>query len=415
MNRNLIYKDGDELLGDDKEAIKDYLFESKNNFFIKDSKWKINFVGYVKINMNDITFEFFSFPKQYNINSDDINNEMYVVLKSIMKSKNKYLGIAQNENYDIDSEIINLQNVMNYYYNFGLYQKINKLYECSAPKNINFNKTINKIVPFYNNKNYIYPKFINVKKSKEQNFITDCMAYMLEVGIQEYVFYFKKCIKTNHAYNKKEFNNKKFVVQKLKKILENTFDDITKFLIENMIEYFGVANKSMDSSKLLCTTNYELVWEKIVASMLGYNFESQKEFIISDTGHKISIDHYSENSKKIFDSKYYKTDDNFQNNSVDYKQLFYQNHIVPFYNNKDAIQIQFEDNKSWENALIKPAKSNKNGEICYLIKRNTFDNVNIKEYYIDCKRAIYFYIYGRYNPYKELKELENKIDENSLT
>ncbi len=392
------FHDGDTLKEDIVNEISSYLINNNNDFFIKTKDWKVNFVGFIELYIKDKLYRFYSFPKHFNIKKE--KEDIKVVLDSLYMLSSKQ-GISNEDSVEISSKIINLKMIVDYYKKYGLFFKQEKEYIKGNPKNINFQKTIKKVIPKFNNNQFIYDEYYNNKKKIYHNFITDTMVYIINNKIKDYSFFIDD-IKIDYKYNKNLFNeeNEEYIIKILKDELNKTFKDNEKDLIKNMLEFLTKSNKTLSNQNFLCTSSYHIVWEEIVALMLGHEFE-KKPFIISDDKRrKIEVDHFNKEDKKIYDSKYYKQEVDDKAN-LDYKQLFYHYHIVPEYEKAyEKNKLNLDNYGKWENALIKPC--NENQTSTFLIERKNYDNVSIKEYFIDCRTAVYFSVYRGENPYNTL-------------
>ncbi len=392
--QKMILVDGQSLSDYQINELSAYLLESTNQLFVKNSNWIVNFVGYAEINSNNITYQLYSFPKHFNFDKLDIKVDFQNVVTSIIKANKNVTGINNDERL-ITNRLLYLNNIVDYYLQFGLYQEINKIAVKGTPKKINFQKTIKKITPIVIEDNFVYNQFVNQQKTYNYTFVTDCLVYFVNEETKKYNFYFPN-YQIEYEYNKQIFRDKHYVIKRLEEIYQDTFNDQVKYLIKNMLDYLKNNLLTQAQDLLLCTTNYELVWEEMVACLLGSNFQ-KTTFNISEANHKIVIDHFDNVNQIIFDAKYYQT--NFkQKTAVDYKQLFYHYHVVHEMNDNSYKQKQMY--QQWKNGLIKPIECESKVE--NYLNRDEYDGVNIKEYFINTNQTIEYYLYGGYNPLKEL-------------
>lgn len=393
--QKLLLIDGQCLNDYQINELSEFLIKSTNQLFVKNSNWIVNFVGYAEVSNKNIIYQLYSFPKHFNFEQLDIKTDFQNVVSSIIKANKNATGLNNNDNTSISNRLLYLNNIVDYYLQFGLYQKVDKVTIKGNPKKINFQKTIKKTTPFVIEENFVYNQFINQQKTYNYTFITDCLVYFINEETKKYDFYFPH-YQIEYEYDNQIFTDKQYVIKRLEEIYQYTFNDQVKYLITNMLDYLKNNLVNRASELLLCTTNYELVWEDMVACLLGSNFQ-KTTFNISKANHKIVIDHFDNVNKIIFDAKYYQT--NFkQKTAVDYKQLFYHYHIAHEMN--DNSQGQKQIYQQWKNALIKPIETESKVEN-YLI-RDEYDGVNIDEYFINTKQTIEYYLYGGYNPLKEL-------------
>ncbi len=394
MNKQYQYftlelEDGQILTTDLVIKIGSYLLSTTNKLFIKENYWKINFVGYVELLIDETIYQIFSYPKHYPKTKITQKQDFQLILKSIMKSNNHFIGLENQDNLEIDASLLYLNNIVNYYLKFGLYKETVKSYNKGYAKNVNFNKTINKVLPRYQEGNFIYDQYVNNQKIDKYTILTECLVHFINVETKKYQFYFPQ-YQIDFEYNEEKYSDISYLRTQLHRIYDVTFDDQTKYLIENMLNYLNHEQKAVNKELLLCTTNYELVWEKMVACLLGADYRKQ-DFTVTDDGHKISIDHFSRLKRTIFDAKYYKTNHNLKR-KIDYKQLFYHYHVV--HEEKNVLGIN--EYLRWTNALIKPIESD--NQVKKYITRNKYDQVNIDEYFINTKETINYYVNGGVNP-----------------
>ncbi len=393
--QKLLLIDGQCLNDYQINELSDFLINSTNQLFVKNSNWIVNFVGYAEVSNNNTIYQLYSFPKHFNFDQLDIKTDFQNVVSSIIKANKNATSLNNNDNTLISNRLLYLNNIVDYYLQFGLYHKVDKVTVKGNPKKINFQKTIKKITPFVIEENFVYNQFINQQKTYNYTFITDCLVYFINEETKKYDFYFPH-YQIEYEYDNQKFRDKQYVIKRLEEIYQYTFNDRVKYLIVNMLDYLKNNLVNQASELLLCTTNYELVWEDMVACLLGSNFQ-KTTFNISKANHKIVIDHFDSVNKIIFDAKYYQT--NFkQKTAVDYKQLFYHYHIAHEMNDNSYGQKQIY--QQWKNGLIKPIETESKVEN-YLI-RDEYDGVNIDEYFINTKQTIEYYLYGGYNPLKEL-------------
>lgn len=345
------------------------IIEDENQIIIKAGvKIKINFVGYLEISFEEKTYRFFSFPKFY-----QITNELIDMKKIITTIEASFKNAKIDHTNFYISQFKAIKEIIDYYYEYGLYQKKEEVNVKKTTGKINFKKTIKKITPTYSNNNYIYDKFLVKKKQTSNTLLTDCMAYIIETGTKKYNFYFNP-IQTNYAYDKSIFKNIKLLLNQLLKLRIDVFKDEEKKLIDNIIAYFKNSSLSNVCKSSICTTDYKFVYETMVHSALCNMTNAQYEkqtFYMSETdnNNRFTPDHLDIKNKVIADSKYY-----VEEASSDYKQLFYLQHIGNQYASSSYyIQRVMEMNK-WVNVLILPHTEYEPKQI---IKRKTIDGLNL--------------------------------------
>ncbi len=410
----MIDQSKDLYIFEDNQKITDKTFISEFSDFLlsvdksfkKNDEWSINFVGIMIIVHKGRFVKFFSFPKHYAVKLENdvktpitmitdeeiLNNEIKKVVQSIIKASTASINVLNNDSdQNVASVLYSLMQVINHYQNYGLYIEVEKQYKTQYTGNINFEKTISKFTPLKSGNNFVYDKHVVTKKNSYNTFLTDVMVYVINQGTREFNFYFDE-INIKQSCDESIFHDKPFVINELYKLLKITYKDIYKKLIKNLISYFSMEQVKLASGYTIATSNFELVWEAMIGSTLGEGFEKKRFYIEDDktgTGKTIEVDHFNEVDKKIYDSKYY-----FEIKNVDYKQLFYNYHIV---SEKLADGDTYLEIKNiygtYNNALITPRDVSKGSET-YLIERKSLDNVDIKIYFFYINEIIHRYVLG---------------------
>ena len=355
----IIVRDGDELI--DYELVNDI----KEKYFIKSLSGKVtvNFVGFLEYkDVDSVMHQFFSVPKHYALDKDISHSEKKCILLSIIKAQKLRVGIA-DEDYNCVNRAIHLEEILNYYNEYGIYKSQTKEVKKLTKGKIDWKKTVKKSVPYKQQSSYVYLDLFRKLSIETDNIITDSMLYILTESIKEYEFYFDyPNLEQSYSLN---YDNLSFIISKLVKISNEIFIDREIKLLNHIIAFFkDQTHNSVEKS--FVTRNYELVFEEMIHEHLNkYNppFVKKKLNINSLGNHKIEIDHFSEKLRIIADSKYYKSSNDF----VDYKQLFYQFHIQSMTEYKGV---------TFSNILIKPTTSEKGISIGKSFEHNNFKSGN---------------------------------------
>ncbi len=364
-------------------------------------KITISFVGVV-IKRDKILF---SFPKHYNVAllDDEKIKCMKKILRLIAMNQSNKGGFDNGDKgeFPIRAYIY----IANYYKKHGLYTANEKYYKKGYDGNIDWNKTINKSNKIIQKNGLLFFPFVLKKTRDTSVFISECMNYVLG-DANEYRDIIEMILPYTQKTKNTMFNNKKYVIAKLKQIKNNYFKDSEKKLIQSLIEYITWKSEVKDNVRLL-TLRFENYWEEMIGTYLNYQFfdyqddtilwgnEQNNEFIKPEMEfveseeirakqdrafYKIQYDHYmfDEEKKRIllFDSKYF----NDEVSSLNYKQLFYHYHLKNQYPNIENIV----------NGLLLPTSKEYYTKVH--IDRTDLDGVKIIEHYINLNDVLNFYM-----------------------
>jgi hypothetical protein len=226
---------------------------------------------------------------------------------------------------------------------------IHKKQTSNKHKNVNWNKTIKKAKPLINSDGVpIYSK-LNVKNksiNEEEELLTMFYSVLFHLNIE---YNFNINIDNTYKIIKgKAFENLSFKAPRiLKKIRYKYFSD-TLIKIHRLLElYFSKSNTASIHNKtedFIMVKYYHLVFEDMIDKLISSKLETK------ETSKRISlkklkenkdgkiIDHLfeyeslidrDENIFYIGDSKYYKTNNSIQENSI-YKQFTYAKNVIQF-------------------------------------------------------------------------------------
>lgn len=377
----------------------------------QNGRYDINFVGVILKENGEIIY---SFPKKYAEKIEEINQEDCDLLLTymLMKGNKASFGDEDTTNFPLRSYI----NIVDYYRKYGLYKDNITIYKNRLNGNINWKKTIKKIDPVITNNNLIYPSFIVDYKYNIDIFLTECMKYTLSYTFNR----FKRCNVNNYyilnffdqdIINNPMFMDFEYIVDRLKFILNKTFNDNIKNLIKNMIDFFSWISKTGDKSNIgLVITDFNNDWEKLVDFYLNRKLHNKKvkfkkktinksQIDVSGRITEFELDHYlyDEDTKIIYilDSKYYNYNDINQGISFNFKQFVYHFNVLK-YANKQKIAYD-----KIINCLIMPSYDEDHIALNYECDYSFFDNnsnlneelykVKIEEYYINLKRLMLEY------------------------
>lgn len=214
-----------------------------------------------------------------------------------------YLG--RDENYKSDYPFEAFYAVYDYFRNYGLYKEQEEIIKPGVHGKISWKKTIQNADMLVNNGNIIFSPLFVKKNNYFGNFITECMAFIIDYTIE----YFNMFITLPRTmYRRSRFNyleNIDYVIKKLYEIKGKVYKDNTKALISNMIRFFEEYERNCKGGSIHIRINYfELVWEKAVELYLNKHFNG-----VSALDGSISFDTQQKASTIKFEKAYFSIDD----------------------------------------------------------------------------------------------------------
>lgn len=360
---------------------------------VHNNKAAISFVGIVIKKDRALC----SLPKHYDID-DNASRTMEKILKLIELNRNSLSSFdkGSKEEFPIKAYF----KVVNYFKIYGLYtSKISKIIN-GYGGNIDWQRTIKKSNNIITKNGVIFFPFKIKKKYNINEFLSECMEYVLE-DASKYREFIPNIINYKKRNKSRLFDNLNFVKKNLMKIKNDYFKDHEKHLIQVLIDYMDWKSNCANNVKLI-TFEFDDYWEKMIEVYLNKNFNEYENDTIKwgenenfkfykpdkiyvenniETKRKsgkhrcfqIQFDHYCEtgNTIYLFDSKYL-GDGNI---GLNYKQLFYQYFLKEKYNYVSIV-----------NGLLIP--TNKEYSTMVHIDRTDLDGVKIIEHYINLEDVL---------------------------
>ncbi|KAB8126058.1 LlaJI family restriction endonuclease [Gracilibacillus oryzae] len=402
-----MFQMNDPIFRIDGELIESHLIDKFNlrnfsrnlRFSYKKNSEVVNFVGFV-IKDSDILVVL---PKRYSnkeiLNRSDIELLFAVLLTDQIRNPQKYTGPVKE--FDSSFPFHAFYSIYSYFKQYGLYKESEKITISGYSGKISWKDTIKKSANIISEGNLIYlPLYVQETEDKHV-FLSNCMAFAISFTLRTFP-YFVQGKEPVEKFNHFDFwNNRAYVVNRLKKIHTEVFKDTHKRLVKDLIDFFS--NCPEGGSISIKHYNFELVWESMVEEFLngfftgvnetGLHF-SQKRHVNTpykfnkakynvDKVHsqnRLEPDHYYLNNEVqfIFDAKYY-----FEVKGLNHKQVAYQTLLK-----KMATKTH--------NALILPTDTENRTSIHFDLKEEYYDNeedrVKIFEYYLNMKGVMENYV-----------------------
>lgn len=332
-NSHYIYLIEDDYISEDKlkllfngsaidfEAIVKHPFVKYND----SGQLAFSYVGIISLNNFIICF----FPKYYKRNREVLPLEdMICILKMLKKVGSKENLTPDYRNYSTNyqsygGEFVIANYLIKDYLDHGLYQKEYSYIELNQPGEINWQKTINEVVPIFSKQRPIYADtFNNVSYSSSSHLITELQKYAVRHLLMKYglLLDYKFRMYEDTADRLEDIGPKNYLIHVIVKELTQVFTDQKIQLLKLLLAFLKSEFTSSDHSACLFGTGYfHTIWERICS----HSFSNQVDMYLSKMpkpiwndlmGNQIDVNtfrpdivHYSV-SKNVFfilDAKYY--------------------------------------------------------------------------------------------------------------
>ncbi|WP_430610441.1 hypothetical protein [Enterococcus sp. DIV0876] len=354
----------------------------------------LDFVGFI-IQKNEILV---SLPKHYS-DIDDLkmlsNEDVELLFNVLIQEQVRNVGKYNRDIKEFDSNFPfeAFYSIYQYFQQYGLYQEKKTVAKPGYNGKIFWKDTIRKATNVISNGNLVYlPLFIKETQEK-QVFLSGCMAFAINYTLMKFPYFVHGKSPGKHLSNFDFWENRDYVVGKLKRIYTELFKDIHKKLVHDLIDFFlEVPENGSISVKHY---NFELVWETMVEKYLndffvGFgdggmmfgengNFQFNKKNFNIDKAHpanRIEPDHYFRNDEIqfIIDAKYYS-----KIYELNHKQVAYHTFLKKL------------ANKTY-NALILPTEGVDHSKEHFELKEEYYvhsdDKIMIWEYYLNMKNVM---------------------------
>ncbi|WP_035033502.1 LlaJI family restriction endonuclease [Carnobacterium mobile] len=227
--------------GDTVTLSDDYLFSqedwiidydrNENNEILNSSGSKVlKFVGII-INQDnqDVVI---SFPKKYRVT--DIEKDTELILQVLIKDYSENIGEKQVEsNYPFASFFY----VYDFFKDYGLIYTNKVFNKANVGGKINWDYTIKNSMKFISNGSLIHIPLYFKKKHPFSDFLTECIIYCIDYTLDKFQMIIK-LEKTGHKFPEYNFfQDKKYVLDRLYSIRNNTFSDLMLNLIDELIKF----------------------------------------------------------------------------------------------------------------------------------------------------------------------------------
>ena len=199
-----------------------------------------DFVGFVYKNDKILVV----FPKHYNDNLEEINNEDVELLFKVIRQYNmdpnralaeKYYGYKKNFKSDYPFEAF--YKIYDYYMRYGLYKNNILRERANCNNRISWKTTMRKSNVIISNGNLLYFPLYSKSEEERHTFIGECMTFIINHTIE--LFPFVGGIKrVNEMINPIDIiKNRESVLKELYVYKSKVFKDSEIYLIDSIIQY----------------------------------------------------------------------------------------------------------------------------------------------------------------------------------
>lgn len=356
----------------------------------------LNFTGFI-IEENQI---FVSFPKHYKPNCTDLNSDIELLFRTLMKHKqeNQSLYLDKSLNLKTNFPFNAFFEIYQYYKKYGIFKEEHTNIRDGYSGKIDWKKSIRTSTKVVGKNGLVFLP-LQIKKLEYQSvLLSELMIYAIDFTLHTFGNFLKYPLIDGQILRKDYIRHKDFVLDELYSREKTLFKDIHKRLVKSLIDFFE--HITLGGKYFFKTYTFNCIWESMVEKYLNYHFfkEENNKLVflpalskihnfkkatfhpnLVNKSQNIQPDHYlvEDGIQYIFDSKYYSKIE-----TLNYKQLAY------YFLLKDLKHKKFDHNRTI-NALILPG--NKAQKIHF--KVNPIYNCSdldfcILEYYLDVKEAM---------------------------
>ena len=256
--------------------IKQYDLEKNDIFYSSSGVAYSNFVGMVQRGTRILV----SIPKHFKsvteFESTDTKTKIKNIKLIIDTIKTNTLDFQNttyetNKNFSSEFALNAYFNIYTYFSEHGPY--VEELEEISKKngKIISWKNTLSRSNKFLIKGNLVYSPIFYKKKKKHETLVTECMIFALNYT-QNILGDFMTLPNTSNIANRGvdlSILGNEFIIYELEEILCNTFKDINRQLIKNIIIFLKRVNSMKEQIPSFKEYNYEIIWEKAVEKYLN--------------------------------------------------------------------------------------------------------------------------------------------------
>lgn len=281
-----------------------------------------DFVGFVYKNDKVLVV----FPKHYfdsvkNITENDIEL-LFNVIKEYNSDSNrtiaeKYYGYINN--YESDYPFEAFYKIYDYYKKYGLYKDNIIIEKANSSNNISWKTTIRKSNIIVSDNNLMYLPLYSKSYSNKNNFIGECMTYIINYTIKTFPFFndLKKINENSKSIDLMQ--NREVLLRELYKYKNIVFKDSEIKLIESIIQFIKEFDRKANGGSIHIKIKYfNLVWERMVNRYLN------EYFIGVDNENRKLIFNSSKINNCKFNAKDFTLDNRFSDKNIIRPDFYYE-------------------------------------------------------------------------------------------
>lgn len=294
---------------------------------------------------------------------DGFKTVLNVVEKFILSKKSKArandYGGKQQDSFKSSYPFEAFFRIYDYYEKYGIYHQKNSYISENGNGKYKWKKIIERSQPYLSDEGIVFIPLYRENMSNMYTIVSEAMAYIINETIRKFPYLTNMKIVDYISYNLLDFEENRYIINNLYNVLQNTYKDIDKELISNMIIFFEKKEIHAGNDEHLKIKYFNLIWQEMVHYYLNRHFVSANkndlvfypETIIRDDNYftiykqvvdesinkwYINIDHYhiDRHFQFIFDSKYYSDE-----KELNYKQIAYHDFMAKKYRGKNIITI----------------------------------------------------------------------------
>ncbi|ARJ38654.1 hypothetical protein SporoP8_07085 [Sporosarcina ureae] len=247
---------------------------------------KFSFVGLLNYHEKLV----FILPKYIDTsNRYDFPKKMKIIIEVIRKYNRKFisgtdfLSFTGRENDKYSISFATAGYILDDYSRNGYYEKKEERMLLNGTGEINWDYTVNEVMPIIiNSRPYYLDVITNNESSDRNNIITRIHKWVIanySSLFGEWIGFADSLVKREN-YSLKSLGSKEFLIAKLKAELNETYIDreinLMKVLIQIVEEVFQLASEQLN---VYGTKNFEFIWEDVCRTVFNDELEKYKEFI----------------------------------------------------------------------------------------------------------------------------------------
>lgn len=207
---------------------------------------------------------------ELSLNDQDLRNDIFLLFKVLSKhlfTKNSEILLFYGSSYENHFPINSYINLMIDYLNRGIYKEKATYFSGTKRGRISWKRTIAEKQVHVSSGNIVYLEFVSkVNSNSDDEVISKIHEFLIYESFQKIGWLF-----TPHLPKKPTIKfDKKLFLSKLVSKFSNTYNDVDKFLFQNMINIVNYLEASKSTTNFSFGTNrFEYIWESMIDNVYG--------------------------------------------------------------------------------------------------------------------------------------------------